>query len=79
MKNTKLEKYIIDLENKKKRLEFELAEVNDELESIVSKAGSSFQHNYAKECSLCNGIGEYNDRWAGFITCPRCGGSGYEK
>ena len=61
LRNKDLEKYITDLENKKKRLEFELAEVEDELESVSKSI-----------CSTCNGTGKYWNFWAGNSPCPNC-------
>ena len=61
MKNKDLEKYIKDLKDKRSRLTFELAEVEDELESI-SKSN----------CSTCNGTGKYWDFWTGNSSCPDC-------
>ena len=73
MRNKDLEKYIKDLKDKRSRLAFELAEVEDELESINKSINLNPKNSVNKSnCSTCNNTGEYWDFWAGSSPCPDC-------
>ena len=78
MKNKDLEKYIKDLKDKRSRLKFELAEVEDELNSISNQSSVKKRSgNPSKLCPICKGEGEYHDFWAGYSPCSNCRGTGY--
>ena len=73
MKNKDLEKYIKDLKDKRSRLAFELAEVEDELESINTSTNLNLKNSVNKpNCSICNNTGEYWSLWTGNSPCPHC-------